>query len=48
LLCKQLCHCYHDLPKARPLILLAKEVGEIIQRHHETVDRAYALWLKDR
>ena len=37
-----------DVPKARPLILLAKEAGEIIQRHHETVDRAYAAWLKDR
>jgi hypothetical protein len=30
------------------LILLAREAGEIIQRHHETVDRAYAMWLKGR
>jgi len=33
-------------PNARPLILLMKEVGEIIQRHHATVDKAYADWLK--
>lgn len=32
---------------ARPLILLVREIAEIIQRHHQTVDRAYAVWLKD-
>jgi len=35
-------------PNARPLILLVKEVAEIIQRHHETVDKAYAEWLEAR
>lgn len=35
-------------PNARPLILLVQEIAEIIQRHHETVDKAYADWLNVR
>ncbi len=33
---------------ARPLLLLVQEIAEIIQGHHQTIDRAYALWLEAR
>lgn len=33
-------------PGARPLVLLVTEIAEIIRRHHQTIDRTYAAWLK--
>jgi hemerythrin len=35
-----------NAPKAPSLLQLLKELAELIQRHHETVDTAYATWLK--
>ena len=34
-----------NAPGARPLLLLVQEIAEIIQRHHQTIDQAYAVWL---
>jgi hemerythrin len=36
-----------NAPNAPPLLRLVKLLAEIIQRHHETVDRAYATWLEE-
>jgi hemerythrin len=36
-----------NAPNARPLVLLLKELAEIIQQHQDTLDRAYATWLKE-
>ncbi|MGA2079282.1 MAG: hemerythrin family protein [Holophaga sp.] len=33
-------------PSAPPLLQLAREYAEIIQRHQQTVDQAYVAWLK--